>query len=154
MYARLDSLIRPQSVAVIGASATRNNNGNVVVVNLRAAGFAGAVYPVHVQADEIDGYATLRTIADLPPAVDVGVVSVPASGVLEVLRALDTAGVRSAVDQDGRLVLLEQPQQRRLLDLHDAAERPPAGRTELVPADVAVAQTEQVLGEAHTAAAI
>jgi acetyltransferase len=97
MRPRLDSLIRPHSVAVIGASATRTNNGNVVVVNLRAAGFAGAVYPVHAQADAIEGYPALRRIADLPPAVDVAVVSVPAAGVLDVLRALDAAGVRSAI---------------------------------------------------------
>ena len=37
----LRPLICPRTVAVLGASATRTNNGNVVVVNLRAAGYAG-----------------------------------------------------------------------------------------------------------------
>jgi acetyltransferase len=93
----LDCLIRPRHVAVLGASAKRLNNGNVVVVNLRANGFAGAVYPVHAEADAIEGYATVRRIADLPEAVDVAVVSVPASGVTDALRALEATGARAAI---------------------------------------------------------
>ena len=45
-----DRLIRPASVAVLGASATRKNNGNVVVTNLRAVGYHGAVFPIHATA--------------------------------------------------------------------------------------------------------
>jgi acetyltransferase len=93
----LDSLIRPRGVAVIGASATRNNNGAVVVANLRAASFAGTVHPIHAAAPDIAGYPTLRRIADLPAGVDVGVVSVPAAGVTAALRELDDAGVRTAI---------------------------------------------------------
>jgi acetyltransferase len=97
MNTALDSLIRPRRVAVIGASATRNNNGNVVVVNLRAASFAGAVHPIHAEAPEIEGYPTVRRIADLPDGVDVAVVSVPAAGVTAALRELDSMGVRAAI---------------------------------------------------------
>jgi acetate---CoA ligase (ADP-forming) len=93
----LDCLIRPRSVAVIGASAKRKNNGNVVVINLRAAAFGGTVIPIHAEAAEIEGYACARTLEDLPAGVDVGVVSVPAPGVLNTLQTLDRVGVGSAI---------------------------------------------------------
>ena len=93
----LDCLIRPRSIAVIGASAKRKNNGNVVVTNFRAIGFGGPVLPVHADAPEIEGYPAVRSLEELPEHVDVGVVSVPASGVAEVLRGLDRAGVGSAI---------------------------------------------------------
>jgi acyl-CoA synthetase (NDP forming) len=93
----LDCLIRPRSVAVIGASAKRKNNGNVVVVNLRAVGYGGTVIPIHPEAPEIEGYRAVPTAADLPRGVDVAVVSVPAPGVAAALRDLDAAGVGAAI---------------------------------------------------------
>ncbi len=93
----LDALIRPRSVAVLGASATRKNNGNVVVSNLRAAGYGGTVFPIHKEADTVEGYAAIRSIADLPENVDLAVISVPASGVTSALRQLEAAGVASAI---------------------------------------------------------
>jgi acetyltransferase len=93
----LDCLIRPRSVVVLGASAKRKNNGNVVVINLRAADYAGAVYPLHHEAAEIEGYACVRTLADLPAGVELGVVSVPAPGVLDALQTLERLGVGAAI---------------------------------------------------------
>ena len=95
--AALERLIRPASVAVIGASASRTNNGNVVVVNLRAAGYSGTVIPIHPHAAAIEDYPTVRSTADLPGDVDVAIVSVPAADVGRVLRDLDNAGVASAI---------------------------------------------------------
>ena len=57
MLTDMDALIRPRTIAVVGASARRNNNGNVVLTNLREAGFNGEVTPVHAEAAEIEGYA-------------------------------------------------------------------------------------------------
>jgi acyl-CoA synthetase (NDP forming) len=45
----MDALIRPRTIAVVGASARRSNNGNVVLTNLREAGFNGEVTPVHAR---------------------------------------------------------------------------------------------------------
>ena len=91
------SLVRPKTVAVIGASAKRASQGNVVIDNLRKWKFPGRVIPVHPAADRIDGLPALRGIADLPPDVDTAVVAIPAAGVLESLIALERAHVRSAI---------------------------------------------------------
>jgi acyl-CoA synthetase (NDP forming) len=48
----MDALIRPRTIAVVGASARRSNNGNVVLTNLREAGFNGEVTPAPVRVAE------------------------------------------------------------------------------------------------------
>jgi predicted CoA-binding protein len=48
MSSVMDALIKPRTIAVIGASSRRSNNGNVVLTNLRDAGFNGKVIPVHL----------------------------------------------------------------------------------------------------------
>ena len=90
-------LLRPQTVAVIGASAKRASQGNVVIENLRSWKFAGRIIPVHPTADEIDGLPALPSIADLPPDIDTAVVAIPAAGAAEALAALEQAKVRSAI---------------------------------------------------------
>ncbi len=132
----LDRLIRPASVAILGASATRKNNGNVVVTNLRAVDYQGAVYPIHPTAPEIESYAALPAIEALPPGVDTAIISVPAPGVLPALRALETQGVATAIvmssgfspEEDAALrdwsrtsqLLLQGPNCMGLLNLTDA----------------------------------
>lgn len=91
------SLVRPKTVAVIGASAKRASQGNVVIDNLRKWKYPGTVIPIHPSAQMIDGLPALRAIGDLPPAVDTAVVAIPAAGVLEGLMALERAKVRSAI---------------------------------------------------------
>ena len=110
----MDALIRPRAVAVIGASSRRSNNGNVVLTNLRDAGFNGLVIPVHAEAAEIDGYATARSIEDLAAGTDLAVVSVPASGVADVVRRLDRAGVRSAMVMSAGFTPAEETELREI----------------------------------------
>ncbi len=93
----IDGIMRPQTVAVIGASSARRALGNQVLRNLRDFGFPGRVCCVHPRAGQIEGWPAVPSVADLPPDVDVAVVSVPADGVVGVLAALDQRGCRSAV---------------------------------------------------------
>jgi len=90
-------LVRPRTVAIVGASAKRASQGNVVIENLRNWKYPGTIIPVHPSADTIDGLPALRSIGDLPPDVDTAIVAIPAASVLESLVALERAGVRSAI---------------------------------------------------------
>jgi acetyltransferase len=91
------AIMRPRTVAVLGASATRRAQGNHVIANLQRAGFPGTILPIHASAAEIEGLATVNAIAGLPRGVDTAVVAVAAPGVAAALADLDRAGVRSAV---------------------------------------------------------
>lgn len=96
MFRDVATLVKPRLVAIVGASARRSSQGNVVIQNLLAWGFTGQILPVHPSAREIDGIAALNAIDALPQGVDTAIVAVPASDVLATLIALEQAGVRSA----------------------------------------------------------
>ena len=91
------SLIRPATIAVIGASATKRAQGNAVIDNLLSRNCASRVIPVHRSARTIQGLATVAAIDDLPDGVDLAIASVPAAAATETARALEARGVKSAI---------------------------------------------------------
>lgn len=93
----VETLVRPQRVAVIGASSRNPSQGNIVIDNLRQRGFPGEIIPVHPSADAIDGFPAVVSIADLPPDIDLAIASVPARAAAETASALDLHGVASAI---------------------------------------------------------
>src|SRR5260370_33814214 len=93
----MDALIRPRTIAVIGASPKRQTLGNVALDNLANYKFSGKVIPVHAEAAEIAGLAAVAAIEALPDDVDVALASVPAAGVADVVRRLDRRGGRTAI---------------------------------------------------------
>lgn len=92
-----EALLRPRSVAVLGASANRPGSGNFALANLLAARTAPDVHVVHPSADRVDGVPAVRSAADLPRGLDAALVSLPATAVLPVLSALEERGCAAAV---------------------------------------------------------
>src|SRR5436190_23054463 len=97
MHALLDLMIRPRTIAVIGASPTRQTLGNIALDNLANYKFAGTVIPVHGEAKEIAGLPVVSSIEALPDGVDVALASVPAAGVADAVRRLEKRGVKTAI---------------------------------------------------------
>jgi len=93
----VSSLIRPATIAVIGASARKRAQGNAVIDNLLSRNCASRIIPVHHGAEAIQGLATVAAIGDLPDSVDLAVASVPAAAATETARALEARGVKSAI---------------------------------------------------------
>ena len=75
----LSKFFSPQSVAVIGASASKGRPGNTVIRNLRENGYKGKIYPVNPKGGRIEGREVYRTIRDLPEALDLAVIILPAA---------------------------------------------------------------------------
>jgi acyl-CoA synthetase (NDP forming) len=63
---RLDPLLRPRSIAVVGASARAGSPGNEVLVNLRKSGYAGPIYAVNPYRATIEDIPCFGSLADLP----------------------------------------------------------------------------------------
>ena len=61
----LDGLFRPESVAVIGASATPGKIGYSVVQALLNGKYEGDIYPINLKLDEIQGVKAYKSILDL-----------------------------------------------------------------------------------------
>ena len=93
----LDALLRPASVAVIGASNDPTRIGGRPIRYLRAAGYAGRLYPVNPKHKEVQGLGALPHISEVPEAVDLAIVAVPAPSVVDTVEACAARGVRVAV---------------------------------------------------------
>ncbi len=93
----LDSLFRPKSVAVIGASNRRLTIGYRIIQNLLDSGYNGPVYPVHPKAAFIKSIPAYPTILDVPGDVDLVHVVVKSSLVPMVLKDCGKKGVKVAI---------------------------------------------------------
>jgi acyl-CoA synthetase (NDP forming)/RimJ/RimL family protein N-acetyltransferase len=95
--ASLRHLLRPASVAVVGASRRRGTVGREILHNIVTGGFAGPVYPVNPRARSLEGLHCLASVEDLPEQVDLAVLAVPAAVVVDVAERCGHRGVRSLV---------------------------------------------------------
>jgi acetyl coenzyme A synthetase (ADP forming)-like protein len=81
----MNRIMRPDSVAVIGASSEDGKIGNSVMKNLINGGYKGKIYPINPKADEILGYKAYGSVKDIPGEVDVAVFAIPAKFVAAAL---------------------------------------------------------------------
>jgi len=95
--ASLERVLRPRSVAVIGAGRGPSGIGRQVLRNLLDGGFPGAVHPINPKATEIAGRTCYPSVREAPGPVDLAVVAVPAQYVLEVARECAEAGVAGLI---------------------------------------------------------
>ena len=93
---QMQRLIRPRSVAVIGASNTPGTFGYRTVQNC-SFGFTGKVYPINPRHAEILGHACYADIESLPETPDSVVLSVPGDQVLGIVEKCAALGVGGAV---------------------------------------------------------
>jgi acetate---CoA ligase (ADP-forming) len=93
----LDRLMRPDSVAIVGASAEPGAIGTAVLGNLERCGYRGAIHLVSRRAKEINGRPCVATIDDLPDGIDAAVLVVPQQGVVEAIAACGRRRIGGAV---------------------------------------------------------
>jgi acetyl coenzyme A synthetase (ADP forming)-like protein len=82
---QMNRIMKPKSVAVIGASAENGKIGNSVMKNLINGGYKGEIYPIHPKADEIMGKKVYKSVKDVPGEIDIAVFAIPASLVASAL---------------------------------------------------------------------
>ena len=93
----MNRIMKPDSVAVIGASPEAGKIGNSVMKNLINGGYKGQIYPIHPKADEIMGYKAYRSVKDVPGDIDVAVFAIPAKFVAQALTEVGEKGIPGAV---------------------------------------------------------
>ena len=94
--ASIDGVFEAKRVAVVGASSKPGNLARRIVSNLLTLGFDGEVFPVGRSDKELLGLPVFRSVPDLPVAVDLAVIAVPALQVPSVLEECGQKGVRYA----------------------------------------------------------
>ncbi|MFF2750531.1 GNAT family N-acetyltransferase [Kitasatospora sp. NPDC058048] len=95
--ASLAALLRPASVAVVGASRREGSVGRTVLTRIHQGGFAGPLWVVNPHADEIAGAPAHSSVSALPAVPDLAVLAVPAGAVPAVAEECGAAGVRALV---------------------------------------------------------
>ena len=93
----LDRLLRPRSIAIVGASDKPGALGASVLGNLDREGFPGQIYLVNPKRAEIGGRPCLASVDDLPEGVDVAILAIPRAGVLDAIAGLARRRAGSAV---------------------------------------------------------
>jgi acetate---CoA ligase (ADP-forming) len=91
------ALMRPASVAVIGASRQRGTIGAETLHNLLSYGFHGPVFPVNPSASSVQSVLAYPSVEEIPDDVELAVIVVPAALVIDVARACALKRVKSLV---------------------------------------------------------
>lgn len=111
----LEALLRPKSIAVIGASAKNHRAGYLMMRNLLAGGFNGPIMPVTPAYKAVCGVLAWPDIASLPFAPDLAVICTHSRRNLALLEALGEKNCKACI------ILSAPPEQ--LPDLQACAAR-------------------------------
>lgn len=93
----MKKIFSPRAIAVLGASSDPSKLGYSTVKNIIDGGYKGKIYPINPKADEILGQKCYKSIEEIPDAVDVVVIAIPAKFVPDEISKLGEKGVTGAV---------------------------------------------------------
>src|ERR687894_192880 len=94
---QLDSIFRPETVAVIGATERPGSVGRTIMWNLVSSLFGGTVFPVNSHRPSILGIKAYHSVSEVPARVDLAVIVAPAPAVPGIIRECAEAEVEGAV---------------------------------------------------------
>lgn len=94
---QLDPIFKPRSIAVIGASQSHAKWGFRMMNRPARTGYRGAIYPVNRTGEAIGHFPGYKSVLDIPEAVDLAVITVPARQVPGVMKECAEKGVRGVV---------------------------------------------------------
>jgi acetyltransferase len=93
----LEKLIRPASVAVIGASTNPLKVGYAVLNNIVSGGYKGKIYPVNPKGGQLLGINCIKNLAEVTEPIDLAVIIIPRDHVLKALQDCADKGIESVI---------------------------------------------------------
>mgnify|MGYP001623687250 FL=1 len=90
----LDKIMKPKSIAVIGASTKPKTIGSEIMQRLRDYKFNGNIYPVNPKGGMIEGFQAYTSIEEVPGEVDLAVIVVNAKFVLDTIDQCHRKGIK------------------------------------------------------------
>jgi acetyltransferase len=94
---KLDRLLNPRTIAVIGASSREGHVGFSLMKNLIGSGFDGTVYPINPNRASVQGVKAYPSILEAPDKIDLAVIATPAKTVPGIVEECGKAGVNGIV---------------------------------------------------------
>lgn len=96
-HQRLDAILRPNNVALIGATEKTGSVGRTILWNLLSNPFGGTIYPVNPNRPNVMGIRAYPNIAAIPEPIDLAVIVTPARTVPGIVQECADAGVRGVI---------------------------------------------------------
>ncbi|MCZ6862306.1 MAG: acetate--CoA ligase family protein [Alphaproteobacteria bacterium] len=93
----LETMFRPKSVAILGASTNENKIGGRPVRYLKHYEFDGPIYPINPNYPEVQGLKAYKSILDVAGGVDLALIALPTAAVLQAIRECAEKGVKAVV---------------------------------------------------------
>ncbi|MCI3952115.1 MAG: CoA-binding domain protein [Burkholderiales bacterium] len=120
----LRPFLYPRSIVVVGASSEARKAGGRRWLSLVREGYSGPIYPVTRRAGELDGHRTFQSLDELPQAVELAIIMVPAQRYWT--RSVDAPGPVSKLSYSFRqgLAKLERRERESKRRLPPFAEQP------------------------------
>lgn len=84
-------------MAIIGASATPNKVGYILVRNMLKSGYEGKIYPINPQGGQILGLKAYTSVNEIQDTIDLAVVAIPAKLIPPVVEECGEKGVKSMI---------------------------------------------------------
>ncbi len=94
---RLDAIFSPESIAVIGASATPGKVGHDIFANILKGGYTGTLFPVNPGSRSILSVKSYKTILDIPDPVELAIIILPPKLALPAVAEAIEKGVKGIV---------------------------------------------------------
>ena len=94
---QMNKVMKPDAVAVIGASDEAGKIGNSVMKNLINGGYKGKIYPINPSADKIMGLQAYKSVKDVPGNIDIAVFAIPAKFVAGALKEVGEKKISGAI---------------------------------------------------------
>ena len=114
---QMNHIMKPEAVAVIGASDEAGKIGNSVMKNLINGGYKGKIYPINPSAETIMGLKAYKSVKDVPGDIDIAVFAIPAKFVAAALTEVGEKKISGAIlipsgyaetgNMEGQLQLVE-----------------------------------------------
>jgi acetyltransferase len=93
----LDELLRPESVALIGASPRAGSLGSLIWKNLTSAGFKGSLYPVNLKHKSLAGVPMYKSVSAIQQSIDLAIICTPPETVVTLITELGLAKVKAVI---------------------------------------------------------
>lgn len=93
----MERILRPRSIAIVGASADPRSFGGFVQSNLERFAYNGALHLVSRSSTAINGRPCVAAVDELPAGIDLAVLAIPEAGVLDAVKTLATRRCHAAV---------------------------------------------------------
>jgi acyl-CoA synthetase (NDP forming) len=94
---RLEHILRPRAVVILGMSSNPNSPSRAVLKNLVVNGFSGRIYLAGRSAGMIDGYECFTSVSQLPRDLDLAIITLGAGAVRDAVTDCVAHGIKSAI---------------------------------------------------------